>query len=752
MRKNVASQVIGVQMVSATDGSAFTGSVTVYVTGDAGTQSVGSVGSGACTHEGNGYHTYVPAQAETNYDLIAFTFVGTGAIPQTIQVEPRVVANVTHFGATAGTFSGGRPEVNTTLIEGIDATNQIRDAVVDDSTRIDASALNTLSSHDPGEAIMGATDLGTGSGLTSLATAASIAALNDVSEQAVHNQVHLALSDAGLVLQHTTIATLASQTSFTLTAGSPNNDAYNDCVIVVRNEAGTYNKIAVGYIADYVGLSLTVTLAANPGVFTMAVGDTVSIYPKHAATLASIAALNNLSQADVRTAVGLAAANLDTQIGDLPTNSELTAALASADDATLAAISTLSTTIGTPANSTVSADIAAVKTDTGTLTSRITSTLFSGITYLSKWLGILAGKTADSSTLTEIQATTAGAGYNNATDSLEALRDRGDAAWTTGGGGSAPTAAENATAVWTSLLAGSDFSTTGSIGKLLKDDIDAAISTRAPSNTALSTAQWTNTLATNLGTLAGHDPGSTLAAASAVSNLQTDLTTVAGYVDTEVAAIKLKTDNLPSDPADQSQVEAAISSAVSGLASQSSVNTLTGYVDTEIAAIKAKTDNLPVSPAATGDIPSAAAIASQVRTELGVELARVDVAVSTRLATSGYTAPPTSSQNASAVAAQITTDHGSGSYVRNTEPLDATATQSAAAAALVAYDPPTGAELEYVKKVVEADVVVDKTQTPWEIVWREKGTATELFRKQLKDVDGANVTSTSTVIGQAVEE
>ena len=86
MRKNVAGQKVGAQLISAADGSAFTGSVTVYVTGDAGTQAVGSVGSGACTHEGNGYHTYAPAQAETNYDLIAFTFTGTGAIPQTVQV------------------------------------------------------------------------------------------------------------------------------------------------------------------------------------------------------------------------------------------------------------------------------------------------------------------------------------------------------------------------------------------------------------------------------------------------------------------------------------------------------------------------------------------------------------------------------------------------------------------------------------------------------------------------------------------
>lgn len=86
MKKNVASQVVGAQMVSASDGSAFTGAVTVFVTGDAGTQAQGTVGSGACTHEGNGFHTYAPAQAETNYDHVAFTFTGSGAVPATVQI------------------------------------------------------------------------------------------------------------------------------------------------------------------------------------------------------------------------------------------------------------------------------------------------------------------------------------------------------------------------------------------------------------------------------------------------------------------------------------------------------------------------------------------------------------------------------------------------------------------------------------------------------------------------------------------
>jgi hypothetical protein len=79
-------------MITAADGTAFTGSVTVAVTGDGGTQATGSVGSGACTHEGGGFHTYAPAQAETNYSHVAFTFSGTGAIPVTVQVYPNQIS------------------------------------------------------------------------------------------------------------------------------------------------------------------------------------------------------------------------------------------------------------------------------------------------------------------------------------------------------------------------------------------------------------------------------------------------------------------------------------------------------------------------------------------------------------------------------------------------------------------------------------------------------------------------------------
>jgi hypothetical protein len=107
MKKNVASQVIGCQLVSAAAGAAVTsGTTTVYVTGDGGTQAAGSVGSGACTHEGQGFWTYAPAQAETNYDHVAFTFTNASAIPATVQVYTSFPQTGDSFARIGSTGSG----------------------------------------------------------------------------------------------------------------------------------------------------------------------------------------------------------------------------------------------------------------------------------------------------------------------------------------------------------------------------------------------------------------------------------------------------------------------------------------------------------------------------------------------------------------------------------------------------------------------------------------------------------------------
>lgn len=113
MRKNVASQVVCAQLVSKTDGSDVTsGTTTVYVTGDGGTQ---TAGGGTVAHEGNGSWSYVPTQAETNYTHIAFTFVNTSAVSATVNVytvgqdftAAQLAANTTQLAGQAVSAAAG---------------------------------------------------------------------------------------------------------------------------------------------------------------------------------------------------------------------------------------------------------------------------------------------------------------------------------------------------------------------------------------------------------------------------------------------------------------------------------------------------------------------------------------------------------------------------------------------------------------------------------------------------------------------
>ena len=132
-------------MLTASDGSVFTGAVTVYVTGDAGIQALGSVGSGVCQDEGNGYYTYAPAQAETNYDIIAFTFVGTLAANTTVQVLtnfPQTVDNDTKLTTIDGKVDTAQLDLDTitgaTGVNLLAATQASIDAIeVDTSTTLE---------------------------------------------------------------------------------------------------------------------------------------------------------------------------------------------------------------------------------------------------------------------------------------------------------------------------------------------------------------------------------------------------------------------------------------------------------------------------------------------------------------------------------------------------------------------------------------------------------------------------------------
>lgn len=92
------------------------------------------------------------------------------------------------------------------------------------------------------------------------------------------------------------------------------------------------------------------------------------------------------------------------------------------------------------------------------------------------------------------------------------------------------------------------------------------------------------------------DPADASDIAASFSTVNTKLDTIDDFLDTEIAAIKAKTDNLPTDPADASDIAASFSTV------NTKLDTIDDFLDTEIAAIKAKTDNLPTDPADASDI------------------------------------------------------------------------------------------------------------------------------------------------------
>jgi len=255
MKKNVASQSIGAQMVDATTGAAFTSTTTVYVTGDNGTQAIGSVGSGVCTHEGNGYHSYAPAQAETNYDHIAFTFIGTGAIPATVQLY-------TDFPQTGDSFARVGAPVGASISADVAAVKTQTAAI-----EVDTQDIQTRL---PAALVSGRIDASVGAMAANTITAAAAAA--DFG------------TEVGTAVWATTTRVLTAGTNIVLAKGTGITG---------------FNDIAA---ADVWAVGTRVLTAGTNIVLAKGVG---------------ITGFNDLDAAGVRGAVGLASANLDTQLSTM---------------------------------------------------------------------------------------------------------------------------------------------------------------------------------------------------------------------------------------------------------------------------------------------------------------------------------------------------------------------------------------------------------------------------------------------------
>ncbi|TPN44872.1 hypothetical protein [Mesorhizobium sp. B1-1-7] len=363
---------------------------------------------------------------------------------------------------------------------------------------------------------------------------------------------------------------------------------------------------------------------------------------------AGVTGFNDLDAAAVRSAVGLASANLDTQIDALPTNAELATALAGADDATLAAIAALNNM--SPAQVKTQADQAL--TDAGvttTVTGRIDaaiSTRLAGASYTAPdnaGIGAIEAKTnnlpsdpADQSliiaatdAIVSAIATTDGKvdGVKSVTDSLVmtagklwVLNDNGDPL---------PTADDIKASVWTALVG--DYLGAGTTAETIYDTLTAAqaanaVTTKldatledssgyrftahaleqaptggsAPTASEVAIAVWDEALAghatdgtagkvlTDTGAAAGTIEGRI--GTPAFGDLAGDIAHAQGVID----GIDAKTTNLPTDPADQSLIIAATDAVMSrlGAPAGASLSADVAAVKSDTTAVKGKTDSL----------------------------------------------------------------------------------------------------------------------------------------------------------------
>lgn len=428
MKKNTASQVVVAQLVSKTDGSAVTsGTTTVYVLGDGGTQATGSVGSGAGTHEGNGVWSYAPAQAETNYDHVAFTFVNSTAVNATVQVYtsfPQTGDGYARLGAPAGASHAAdvaavKAVLPAALVSGrIDASVGAMASGVLTATAIAADAITDakVASDVTIASVTGAVGSVTGNvgGNVTGSVGSVVARVTANTDQLAGQTVTAAAGvtfptsvasptniTAGTITTVTNLTNAPSAGDFTATMKTSIGTAVAASAVasvtgnVGGNVTGSVGSVASGGIASSSFASGAITAAAIaadaigaselaadavaeiadavwdevlsghltsgttgaalnaagsagdpwstalPGAYGAGtagkiVGDNLNATVS--SRLASASYTAPLDAAGTRSAVGLASANLDTQLDALPTNAELTTALGTADDAVLAQV------------------------------------------------------------------------------------------------------------------------------------------------------------------------------------------------------------------------------------------------------------------------------------------------------------------------------------------------------------------------------------------------------------------------------
>ncbi len=305
--------------------------------------------------------TKVAGTSQTGRDLGASVLISSGTGTGQLDVTSGVVkanatqfngsnvtsssgrpeVNVTHFGGSAGTFSSGRPQVSVfSLVAGaiIETSfgvgtglqpirSNAAQAGASGSITLDASASSVTDFYKGARIVL---DSGTGVGQARLCTAYD---------------------------GSTKVATIAPNWATNPTSGTT-------FAIVSANSPGSVEGNVTGSVGS---------VAGAVGSVTGNVGGNVT---------GSIGSLATQAKADVN-------AEADTALADVGVTTTITGRIDAA------------------------------------ITTRAAAALFTGITSVAQWLGLIAGKqTGNSTARTEIRATGAGSGtFDETTDSQEALRD-----------------------------------------------------------------------------------------------------------------------------------------------------------------------------------------------------------------------------------------------------------------------------------------------------------------------------------------
>jgi len=242
---------------------------------------IGTAGAGLT--DLGGMSTTMKAQVNTECDTALTDYDG----PTNAEMVARTLVAASYFDpaadtvATVTTLTGHTPQTGDSFARlGAPAGASVSADIATVDSNVDAILVDTA---DMQPKLGTITDLGAGAtlgdnladmaGATFSTTTDSLEANRDRGDAAWTTG---AGGSDRLIMADTTIATLASQTSFTLTAGSADDDAYNGCTIVVEDVATATQK-ARGVVDDYAGSTKTITLLEDPGVFTMAATDKVYI-------------------------------------------------------------------------------------------------------------------------------------------------------------------------------------------------------------------------------------------------------------------------------------------------------------------------------------------------------------------------------------------------------------------------------------------------------------------------------------------